>query len=469
MNYVRLISDEPCIDLEQVPALKPLIEQIGNAIAFSETPLVVGVHGDWGSGKTSFLHYLQYWLTGTCPQNAGTTKLGKKEGHPHLAPIWFEAWRYQHESAPVVALLHEIRSQLSFRQKLFGGVTKLSEVAVRGALLSVEDVTKKIGFQASKIQSAGESWERENLAITLPSNQLRELLDKALGDLLGQSRDKETKGRIDRRLVIFIDDLDRCEPETAYRLLEGIKIYLNLRRCVFVLGLNQREVERALAKVIPSESGADLRNEARIRAQEYLEKICANVWHLPLLANGDQIRLLKSWLTPALLPEDVLDTLIELIKDFDFLPPNIRRLKAFANNLARFFQRLNNPERDASVTIDILAIASYLQQFHPRIWRLIECEPSFYQELRAYVRGTLNKRPTPKDRLPEDSDLHPALAELVLPYVRGSLLPAAGETSRSSTPLSSFADRSYGHVLHAQWLIADTTIPVTLLRKCIGC
>ena len=101
-------NDEPTL----IDALDrgKLIEEVGKAVATCTPPQVFGVHGDWGLGKTSFLHQVQWHLTGTCPQRSDAAAPEQSEllpptGEYHTAirTIWFDAWRYQHEEVPVIA------------------------------------------------------------------------------------------------------------------------------------------------------------------------------------------------------------------------------------------------------------------------------------------------------------------------------------------------------------------------------
>ena len=107
-----------------------LIKEVGESIAHCTPPQVFGVHGDWGLGKTSFLHQVQWYLTGDCPQQPEAVTKEMKNQAPGVEDkpqaqncgkykavvqaVWFDAWRYQNEDAPIVALLHEMRTQLSW-------------------------------------------------------------------------------------------------------------------------------------------------------------------------------------------------------------------------------------------------------------------------------------------------------------------------------------------------------------------
>ena len=140
-------NDEPT--LVDLLGRQALIEEVGDAIARCTPPQVFGVHGDWGLGKTSFLYQVQWYLTGECPQQLGaeakdtskSTETTRGKYKESIRSVWFDAWRYQHEEAPVVALLQEMRAQLSWGHQMATTATRGVETAVRGALHSIEGIT----------------------------------------------------------------------------------------------------------------------------------------------------------------------------------------------------------------------------------------------------------------------------------------------------------------------------------------
>ena len=402
-------NDEPSLEdaLERVP----LIEEVGEAIARCTPPQVFGVHGDWGLGKTSFLHQVQWYLTGECPQQPeSVTKDMKKTDEPNgevppqkygvyrkaIQAVWFDAWRYQNEAAPVVALLHEMRAQLAWGNRVVRSARRSAEVAVRGALLSMEDLTKKIGLQYSKFAQANREWESENLAVSLPSHTLREHLRQAVGQLLPK--------REAARLVVFIDDVDRCEPEAAYLLLEGLKIYLTLDNCVFVLGMNQKAIEEAIAQRMKAETGGN----PAMRAAAYMEKLCQNVWRLPAVREPEQVlcELLEQTIKDEAVRGYIRQGLSVPVpgegtppSTYQCLPPNPRRLKGLANLIGRLSPRL--PGREVELGEDelilearLLVIVAYVYQFHHDLYVRWETNLALYNEIRDWCQSD---KPLPFD------------------------------------------------------------------------
>ena len=377
-------NDEPT--LQDLLDRKPLVEEVGKAIAHSNPPQVFGVHGDWGLGKTSFLHQVQWYLTGDCRQQPETATKEKNElecGNYKdvIQAVWFDAWRYQNEAVPVVALLHEMRAQLSWGHRASRLTGRSAEVAVRGALLSLEDVTKKIGFQYSKFQQANREWEAENLAAALPSHTLREHLRASIEQLLPCG----SKDGLSPKLVVFVDDVDRCEPEAAYRLLEGLKIYLTLDNCVFVLGMNQKAIEEAVAQRLKSEGGVD----PTIRAAAYMEKLCQNVWRLPAVSEPTQV--LHELLKKTVECPNVRDRIREAVEETTHpcLPPNPRRLKGLANLIGRLSTRLPlRLEKQAQIyEAQLLMIVAYVYQFHHDLHVRWAFDFSLYEKIREWCEA----------------------------------------------------------------------------------
>ncbi|MFZ4765918.1 MAG: KAP family P-loop NTPase fold protein [Roseimicrobium sp.] len=386
---------------------KPFLETITRVLAHGQPPLVCGVEGDWGSGKTSILHQAYFTLEGECPQNTGyREEKGIKQaapGYEHVRTVWFEAWRYQHEPAPIIALLHEMRAQLSSGWKFRAQAAKIGETAIRGAFEMIGDVAKGIAVGmgvtgaagiptprvGSTLQQIGEGIEARRFETPLQSVQIRNYLTTAIQQLLpekGKPAKDKTPAPVPR-LIVMIDDLDRCEPESAFRLLEGIKIYLDLPDCIFLLGINRREIESAIRVVLSKQSSAPDGGDLAYRAHEYVEKLCPVLWRLPVPTHEEKNAFAyKCWSRSA----GCQNQMTAALDDYDVLPANPRKIVALCNRIAHLIQATEDlPAKQPGLTEQsaayrlVLAL-SCLYQFHPAVYRMLQGNPQFFSEIRRW-------------------------------------------------------------------------------------
>ena len=362
---------------------RALVRTITEVIAKDRAPQVFGLHGDWGSGKTSALRAIRYHLTGEDVFGEKPDDLVGGLHSGHVISVWFEAWRYQNETAPVVALIQEIRRELSLPRKAIRKAGKLGTVTVNALLDSVDKAAKLIGMEsapmgASSIRSKGEQWEKDYYATVLQTDSVHEVLMQAISGLLPRQR----SGIPSPRVVVFIDDLDRCSAEAAFRLLEGLKIYLSLPNCLFVLGMNQQMVTEAIAERLKKD---DRNTDVQLRAEAYLEKLSSNIWRLPLPADPvayftglvDDPAARTSLAAARPVPADGAPTAPS------FLPPNPRRLRALAN----VFNRLRHCAVADTYTTDInlrLLVVAYVYQFHADLFQRWHYDTNFFNKLKAW-------------------------------------------------------------------------------------
>jgi len=387
-NMFKNHNDTPALEcqLKRAKWRDAIIEQIKE----SDAPKVLAIHGTWGTGKTSTMAQMYTELGGT--QFSKTE--GKKHQTKEFQPIWFEAWQYQHEENILAALLKEIRDQLVFRYKFLNKIDEIATVGLTSILQSVdltfESFGAKFGFKnfAKNTRDNVKEYEKERFAEPLNSVMMKKMLKNAIDQLLKidyiilNRKPKKT-----RKAVIFIDDLDRCEPDTAYRILESIKVYLDLDNCVFVLGMDIHSVEKMLAKHYNSKQFAEEKNPQELTniARLYLEKICQDVYHLPILSEKDKAdyfyELLKEFNTDT----NLISKIKEFALEFNFLPPFPRSIKILANVI---LSHLNNSIISGSLknsslvikedNLKQLLIINYLYAFHYEVYHLVFSYPDFY-------------------------------------------------------------------------------------------
>jgi hypothetical protein len=83
--------------------------------------------------------------------------------------------------------------------------------------------------------------------------------------------------RHEGRLIVFVDDLDRCLPEKTIEVLEAIKLFLDVPGCIFLLGIDHEAVQEAV----------QTRYEGEVKGRQYLEKIIQLPFLLPPIDPAD--------------------------------------------------------------------------------------------------------------------------------------------------------------------------------------
>ncbi len=278
------------------------------------TPLTIGIYGPWGQGKTSLMLQMRGALS--------TLHEGKKGVLPHVS-AWFDAWQFDQRDKVWAALITEIyktyRASLSWWkragyylwknkwQALVFAVAILAigiAIAIFAKLLQGEPVAWTVavgsalglaGFPAAwKFGSSvfgpllrrlvlarqlgrylQRSSYREKLGFQQQVQQdLRGMLEALLEPPVPNRGAAESRTREKKRLVVFIDDLDRCSPDSVVEVLEAIRVFFNHPGVIVVLGLDERFVGLAVAERYAHIVAQDETPETRIQfGRSYLEKM----------------------------------------------------------------------------------------------------------------------------------------------------------------------------------------------------
>jgi len=259
------------------------------------TPLTIGVHGEWGSGKTTLMRGIRAYLDQTTGKGrpdflgedeALSDKPDKGDFRP-VRTVWFNAWKYSREEALFVALVEEVLREMrrdGTITRLYAALSdpKQPRVQVTEAVLSTLSQVFSLGkIDLDLTRFEAESRFKANLAFL---DEFLEVFDRLVGWWL--YKDDVPNRRIDDRrgvLTIFIDDLDRCLPEKTVQVLECIKLMMDRPGTVFVIGASRKVVEAAVAAHYRNFEG--LRRESGL----YLDKIIQVRFDLPpLREEGEQ-------------------------------------------------------------------------------------------------------------------------------------------------------------------------------------
>lgn len=388
-------------------------------------PFTIGITGKWGCGKTSVMRRAFATLGGK-PISQGL-RLGQdkielnettlselnslrhrfENGRRNFAldwttdlhnvadqslSIWYSPWQHQESANPLIPLLQEIRAQYQVKRRILENGRQLNRQGGLAALTLIEHVIDAaISFTSGKpikaavgvSENVRKAWNEnnpENLAKPSDGQRFHLLFEDAienlLDDLNGSSRKKLS---YEARLIVFIDDLDRCEEKAVVALLEAIKLYLGTSRCVFILGVDDVAVGDALKRHWQGRSDDNNR--------EYLEKLFQATLPVPQPQPKQVRALILQQLESHGFPADAREALANDIEAL--LEPNPRKVKNFLNSLCINWQMLRCKAMKEAENCRRLVMFQYLRVNHRPVWRLLEREPVLLQLLlRVFTDST---------------------------------------------------------------------------------
>lgn len=279
-------------------------------------PVTIGVFGDWGSGKSSIMRMME----------AKLNALGD-----NTLCLYFNGWVFEGYDDAKAALLDSILKAFT-DEKRFGPAVKakvtqlfksvnwmrvmglgLKNVALPLILAHMGEPTSVLAAVSGAIPAAAGVVNKIGGALGVGKKKKDDEEDKEeetdFSSLLKESPEEKTmlvrefRQKFEEllaetnitRLVVLIDDLDRCSPDRLIENLEAIKLFVNVPKTAFIIGADPRIVKHAIeyrykSRITADEpTNADARTE-RISDQfvrDYLEKLIQIPYYLPRLSDSE--------------------------------------------------------------------------------------------------------------------------------------------------------------------------------------
>jgi hypothetical protein len=386
-THSRILLDKPASELAL--GYGDIADRFAHVIETSAPGFALGLFGDRGSGKTTLMQAVRMRLK---PEAA--------------IPVDFDVWRFERERELLIPLLDTIRQALiEWARAQRSGADRAREAARRigrvvrallsGASVELELMPKtKVSYDVSTalegLRAGDEDGTEPQSLYVAGFRELKEALDEAI------------EGGVPR-IVVFVDDLDRCLPTAALEVLEAMKLFFDLKGFVFVVGLDGEIVEGAVrikfwslfasqlvaTAIAPGAAEPDLR-----AATEHIENLFQVRYDLPPVLDDQLDELLTAMFREAEVeqPDELASGLrpyLQCASRGGSINP--REVKRFIN--AFTLETLARPQLDPHVVLSILTIkyrpdwqvAYALMRAHPTLFAKAvgACQNGDYQALQS--------------------------------------------------------------------------------------
>lgn len=205
----------------------PIIQNLTEVIEQLELErgIVVGIDASWGKGKTTFINLWEKYL------NENKSDI--------YSIIKFNAWDRDDSGNPLLSLIIELEELLSeeTREEIYGFTKEL----LKGIIPNLIERATCGGIKADDLNIL------LNAHDTLKCDLIEQ--EKTRIELKNKLKDSISKLGEGKKIIFFIDELDRCRPLYAIELLETIKHLFNVKNCIFILAWDKVQLSESIKTV----------------------------------------------------------------------------------------------------------------------------------------------------------------------------------------------------------------------------
>ncbi len=180
---------------------------------------LIALYGEWGSGKSTVFKTLK-------------TELEKEP--EKYTPLIFEAWKYEKDKNLPLSLYEFILDKIINNGDAFKKV--LAEGIGKGLYSFFKGFTFNFGSISYEISKITKELDKENIS------SLYTLTENFIDNFQKQIEEY----RENKKIIVFIDDLDRCDDENIVTLISGLKLMFTLKNIIFICGVDRTAVEESL-------------------------------------------------------------------------------------------------------------------------------------------------------------------------------------------------------------------------------
>lgn len=392
------------------------------------SPSTIGLYGDWGSGKSSLMKLAQKKIEEKYPKNE------KKKDTVKTLCIEFNGWLFEgyedtktslcgaildaladekRFSKKVTDYAKELIKKIDINKILGKGVKYGLDLFLSGGIGILTDLS--LSSLLSTIKSSAGEVQAKDIEETLSMLKKNDKTRTEIKNFRNEFKDLLKKSKVEN-VVVFIDELDRCLPDTVLEVFEAMRLFLFVEGMSFVIGADERLIQYSIKSKYQEVPGNNLDI-----GKEYLEKVIQYPLYIPQLTRAEVSQYLACLLLKQTLSDEkfkeILGIVYTLTPDQDFsmdlisdkapdltenckqemalarqissvLAPSIsgnpRQCKRFLNTL---YMRLELA-KSRNVTLDknILAKLMLAEYFNPEFFKAVT-KPENRELFKAFEKG----------------------------------------------------------------------------------